>query len=162
MPKLLATYQVIHQTGENNYEWMKKRSASTLSGNPHAGRYHPFPFLYGKQLRLAAKGAQLVISRAGSTIFEIALWGVPAILIPLGIARDDHQRENAYSYARTGAATVIEEQNLKPELFDHVIESIMTNEGKRKSMSAATKQFVKTDAAEKLATALLSIALKHD
>ena len=162
MPKLLAKYQVIHQTGENNYEWMKKRAASVLSGNSHAERYHPFPFLDGKQLRLAAKGAQLVISRAGSTIFEIALWGIPAILIPLGIARDDHQRENAYSYARTGAATVIEEQNLKPELFDHIIESIMTNEGKRKSMSAATKQFVKTDAAEKIATALLSIALKHD
>lgn len=162
MPKLVEKYQVIHQTGEGNHRWMQKRAAGVLTGSNHASRYHPFSFLDGKLLRLAAKGSQLVISRAGSTIFEIALWGVPAILIPLAIAREDHQRENAYSYARTGAAAVIEEQNLKPELFDSVIESIMTDEAKRQKMAEGAKQFVKLGAAEKIARALLAIALKHD
>lgn len=162
MPRLIERYQIIHQTGEANYVWMQKRAADLLSDNIYAKRYRPFPYLESKQLSLAAKAATLVISRAGSGIFEIALWGKPSILIPLPLARNDHQRENAYSYARTGAASVIEEQNLKPELFFSVIRSIVDDETKRSMMEAGAKTFAKTDAASKIAQVLLSIAAKHD
>lgn len=162
MSRLVLEYQVIHQTGEGNYEWMQKRAGEVLTGNMYAARYHPFPYLSSKQLGLAAKAATLVISRAGSGIFEIALWRKPAILIPLPIAHHDHQRENAYSYARTGAATIIEEQNLKPELFLSVIHAIMGDETKRAAMIAGAQQFAKTDAAEKIAQVLLSITSRHD
>lgn len=162
MSRLVEHCQVIHQTGETNYAWMKKRAEGVLAGNAHAERYHPFPYLESKQLALAAKAATLVISRAGSGIFEIALWGKPSILIPLPLAHDDHQRENAYSYARTGAAIVIEEQNLKQELFFSVIRSIIDDEVKRRAMEAGAKTFAKTDAAEKIARVLLSIATQHD
>lgn len=162
MPRLVEKCQVIHQTGENNYEWMKKRAAGLLTGNALAHRYRPFPFLESTQLRLAAKACTLVISRAGSAIFEIAIWEKPSILIPLEIARDDHQRENAYSYARTGACTVIEEGNLRPELFFSVIESIMTDTAQQRKMIEGAKEFTKEDAAEKIAAALLSIATHHE
>lgn len=162
MPRLIEKYQIIHQTGENNYDWMRKRAAGILGDNPLKHRYQPMSFLEVEELCLAAKASNLVISRAGSTIFEIALWGVPSILIPLSIAHNDHQRENAYSYARTGAATIIEEQNLKPELFYSVIDTILSDAGRRATMIAGTKLFAKTDAAEKIAQALLSIAAKHD
>ena len=162
MPRLVEKYQIIHQTGENNLDWMKKRAMGVLNGNPNIHRYRPVAFLESKQLRVAAKGATLLISRAGSTIFEIALWQKPSILIPLAIARDDHQRENAYSYARSGAATIIEEQNLQPELFYSVIESIMQDATRREVMIEGTKEFAKIDAAEKIARLLLSIASKHD
>ena len=162
LPRLIPKYQIIHQTGEENYDWMRKRAAGALGDDPLRGRYHPVPFLDEKELRLAAKGASLIISRAGSTIFEIALWGIPSILIPLRIARDDHQRENAYSYAQTGAATIIEEQNLKPELFSSVIDAILTDPVRQATMIEGTKKFATTDAADKIAQALLSIAAKHD
>lgn len=162
MPRLITRYQVIHQTGEANYAWMAKRATDTLTGIPERERYHPVPHLGAVELRLAAKAATLVISRAGSAIFEIALWGVPSVLIPLAIAHDDHQRENAYSYARTGAATIIEEDNLKPELLFSIITSIIESKEKQAAMSAGAKSFAKTDAAEKIAQALLSIASKHD
>ncbi len=162
LPKLLEKYQVLHQTGEANYDWMKKRAAGVLAGDDHISRYRPFGFLEVKQLRLAAEAATLVVSRAGSTIFEISLWQKPSVLIPLAIARDDHQRENAYSYARTGAATVIEEQNLKPELFFSVVESIMQDKARQQVMIEGTKQFAKLDAAQKIAQALLSIATHHE
>jgi UDP-N-acetylglucosamine--N-acetylmuramyl-(pentapeptide) pyrophosphoryl-undecaprenol N-acetylglucosamine transferase len=162
LPKLLEKYQVIHQTVETNIEWMKKRAAGALAGSPNASRYQPFGFLDARQLRLAAKGAALIVSRAGSIIFEIALWEKPSVLIPLAIARDDHQRMNAYSYARSGAATVIEEQNLKAELFFSVIESILSDPARQEVMIAGTKAFTKIDAAEKIAQAILSIAVKHD
>ncbi len=162
LPQLLEKYQVIHQTGEANYEWMRKRAAGVLAGNALHERYKPFGFLDGRQLRIAAKAAHLAISRSGSTIFEIALWEIPSILIPLAIARDDHQRENAYSYARTGAATVIEEQNLKPALFFSVIDGILNDPARQAVMKDGAKQFIKMDAAEKIARALLAIATHHD
>jgi UDP-N-acetylglucosamine--N-acetylmuramyl-(pentapeptide) pyrophosphoryl-undecaprenol N-acetylglucosamine transferase len=162
LPKLVEKYQIIHQTGENNYDWMRKRAAGVFGENPLKNRYQPKSFLDADELRLAAKAASLVVSRAGSTIFEIALWGVPSILIPLRIARDDHQRENAYSYARTGAATIIEEQNLKPELFSSVIDAILSDPERQRVMVEGTKKFAKIDAADKIAQALLSIAAKHD
>ncbi len=162
MPRLVEKYQVIHQTGQANYEWMEKRAAGTLTGNHNISRYHPVGFLDVKALHIAANTCSLIISRAGSTIFEIALWNKPSILIPLSIARDDHQKENAYSYARTGAATVIEEQNLKPELFFSVIETIMTDKARQEIMIESTKETVKLDASEKIATLLLSIATHHE
>lgn len=160
--RLVEKYQVLHQTGEQNLDWMKKRAAGVLADNPNAGRYRPFGFLPVDQLALAAKGASLVISRAGSTIFEISIWHKPSILIPLPIARDDHQKLNAYSYARTGAATVIEEQNLKQQVFMSVIESIMQDPARQQLMIEGTKEFAKVDAAEKIAQLLLSIATHHD
>lgn len=162
LPELLKQYQVVHQTGEKNYDWILKRAQATLVKNADAGRYHPFPYLDSALLNHAGKAAALVISRAGSSVFEIALWGKPSILIPLPISREDHQKENAYSYARTGAATVIEEENLKPGVLLSVVRSIMDDPGKRDAMGKATRAFAKTDAAEKIALALLSIATKHD
>lgn len=162
LPQLLEHYQVIHQTGEANLLWMRKRAAGVLAGHEHTERYRPYGFLDAKSLRVAAKGTTLIISRAGSTIFEIALWGKASILIPLAIARNDHQSKNAYSYARTGATMVIEEQNLKPALLFSVITSIMTNEEKLRQMEESARAFTKTDAAEKIAAVLLSIVTHHD
>src|SRR3990167_2903240 len=45
MSRFVIEYQVIHQTGEANYEWMKKRAGEVLMGNMSAARYHPFPYL---------------------------------------------------------------------------------------------------------------------
>ncbi len=162
LPRLVDRCQVVHQTGEANLEWMKKRAEGALPGHPHASRYHPAAFLDPKTMRLAAKASSLVVSRAGSAIFEIAIWEKPSILIPLAIARDDHQRANAYSYARTGACTVIEEANLRPELFYSVIESIMLSAEIQTKMIDGAKTFTKTDAADKIARAILAIASAHD
>lgn len=159
--KLVDSYQVIHQTGEENVAWMKKRAEGALSGNPNKDRYRPLAYLDSTTLRHAASVSSLVVSRAGSTIFEIALWGKPSILIPLAIARGDHQRENAYSYARAGACTVIEEANLRPELLFSVIENLMTHEDQRQKMIDGSKKFAHTDAADKIAQGIINIALKH-
>jgi UDP-N-acetylglucosamine--N-acetylmuramyl-(pentapeptide) pyrophosphoryl-undecaprenol N-acetylglucosamine transferase len=162
LPRLLDRYQVVHQTGDANIDWIKSRAGSVLTKNPNASRYHPSGSLDQHAIAVAGKAASLIVSRAGSSIFEIAIMGVPSVLIPLSIARNDHQRENAYSYARTGAATVVEEKNLRPELLYSVIESILSDEQKRQKMIEGTKSFVKVDAAEKIARALISIALRHE
>ena len=106
--------------------------------------------------------ASLVITRAGSTtLFEIALHGTPSIIIPIpeDISRD--QRSNAYAFARSGGATVIEERNLTETLLISEIRSIIGDRSKWQEMSVAAKQFVPTDAAEKIANILISIGKEH-
>ena len=44
-------------------------------------------------MKMSAGVADLIISRAGSTIFQIAVWGVPSIIIPITNSNGDHQRK---------------------------------------------------------------------
>jgi len=102
--------------------------------------------------------ADIVIARAGAgTIFEIAAKGKPAILIPLDSAANDHQRANAYEYQKTGAAIVIEQENLLPNLLVTVIENLLKEPGRLEAMSIAAKNFYQPDAAQKIASNILSV-----
>ena len=96
IPQLVARYQIIHQTGRKNLEEVKTTSEVLLLQNENRLRYKPYDYLDTATLRLAAEAADIVISRAGSTIFEIAAWGKPSILIPITNSNDDHQRKNVF------------------------------------------------------------------
>jgi len=117
LPRLVPNYQIIHQTGKKNLPDVKGRAEATLFKNEFKHRYHPFDYLNNLALTMAGGKADLIISRAGSTIFEIASWGKPSIIIPITDSNGDHQRKNAFAYARTGAASVIEEVNLSSNIL---------------------------------------------
>ena len=96
LPELVKSWQVIHQTGRANFDEVKLRAGLILESSQVRARYHPHPFLDEGGLRNASKAAFAAIARAGAgTIFELAAWGLPAILIPLSHAAQDHQRANA-------------------------------------------------------------------
>ena len=103
--------------------------------------------------------SDLIIARgSASTIFEIAQAGKPSIVIPLASAAANHQFENANAYAKCGAAVVLDEQNLTPNLFLEAIERIMTSDEKRITMREAARQFAKPDAARNIAEELFAFA----
>ena len=159
---LIPRYQIIHQTGNANFEAVKTTANVVLLDNPRKDNYKVFGYLDTLQLRLAAGAADIVISRAGSTIFEIAAWGKPSIVIPISNSNDDHQRKNAFSYARSGAAFVIEEKNVSTNILTSEISRIFDKQGQKEKMSQAAKAFFKPDAAEKIAEEILAIALAHE
>ena len=104
----------------------------------------------------AYRAADLIITRAGSSsIFEVAAFGKPAIVIPLGSAANNHQVVNAYEYARAGAAVVIEETNLQPNLVLTQIKKIVETPGQAQAMAAHALQFAKPDAAQKIAEEIM-------
>jgi UDP-N-acetylglucosamine--N-acetylmuramyl-(pentapeptide) pyrophosphoryl-undecaprenol N-acetylglucosamine transferase len=111
---------------------------------------------------MAAAASDLIISRAGSTIFEIANWGIPSIIIPIEDSNGDHQRKNAYYYARFGGATVMEEANLTPNLLLSEINRILSDDELRNKMSSGAKSFIKENSAELIAREILNLALKHE
>lgn len=160
-PRLVGKYQIIHQTGGANAAEVQTTVNGLLGGLPNANRYHIYGYLDTETMKLAAEAATVVVSRAGSAIFEIAAWGIPAILIPIANHVGDHQRKNAFAYARAGGAVVIEEANLGPNILMSEIDGLMLNEERRNEMKVAAKAFAHVDAAEKIAEQLVAVVLRH-
>ncbi len=162
LPRLIGNYQIIHQTGVNNFTAVTERADVVLAGSEHKLRYTPIAFLSSLPLKMAAGAATIVISRAGSMLFEIASWGVPSILVPITNTNLDHQKKNAFNYARAGACSVIEEMNMTANILSGEIERIVENKETYTYMQESAKSFHKPDAAMKIARALVDIALSHE
>ena len=113
-------------------------------------------------MKMAAGAATIIISRAGSTLFEIASWGIPSILVPFASSNADHSRKNAFNYARAGACSVIEEMNMTANILSSEIERMVEDKMEYQSMSQNAKAFAKPGAAEKIARELINTALSHE
>jgi UDP-N-acetylglucosamine--N-acetylmuramyl-(pentapeptide) pyrophosphoryl-undecaprenol N-acetylglucosamine transferase len=164
LPALLPKYQIVHQAGAGNIAEMEGRTKIILQNAQFKARYKPFGYLNDLAMKMAAGAAAVVVSRAGSTIFEIAAWGKPSILVPLppDVAADDHQTKNAYAFARAGACSVIEQENLLPSVLVAEIDRIIEHPEVAKKMSETALHFARPDAAKIIAQKLLDIGLSHE
>ena len=162
LPRLVKNYQIIHQTGVKNFKLVSGQAEVALADNKYKPRYLAVPYLNPLALKMAAGAATVFVSRAGSTLFEIASWGVPSILIPFGSSNADHARKNAFNYARAGACSVIEEMNMTANILSSEIERIVEDKAGYEIMSKNAKAFSKPGAAEKIARELVNIALSHE
>ena len=161
---LLTKYQIVHQTGQANIKEVEGRAKIILQTSEFKERYKPFGYLGDLAMKMAAGACVVVVSRAGSTIFEIALWGKPSILVPLPpeVAAEDHQTKNAYAYAHAGACSVIEQGNLLPAVLASEIDRIVEHPEVIAKMSESAKHFARPDAARIIAQKLLDIGLSHE
>lgn len=155
LDKVVELTQVLHQTGGENFLEVQKLSRAAILGvslrEELEHRYQPIPYL-NKELKGAMIAADLVLARAGGgTIFEIAAFGKPAILIPLDESANDHQRINALEFAKAGGGIIIEEENLLPGIFLGQLKEILSDHSRLEKMSVASAAFFKPDAAEKVA-----------
>jgi UDP-N-acetylglucosamine--N-acetylmuramyl-(pentapeptide) pyrophosphoryl-undecaprenol N-acetylglucosamine transferase len=162
LPRLLKNFQIIHQTGINNFKNVTSRAEIVLSSTKEKARYIPYPFLNALAMKMAAGSATIIVSRAGSTIFEIASWGIPSIIVPITTSNGDHQRKNAFSYAHEGACNVIEEMNMTANILSSEIERIAEDKTVWQKMSSNAKAFNEPDAAMKIARELVDMALSHE
>jgi len=163
LPALLERYNIVHQTGQANFEDVSKITSVVLKDSQRRNRYRSFGLLNALALRMTAGISSLVVSRAGSgTIFEIASWGIPSIIVPIPTEISHDQTENAFSYARTGASAVLEQKNLAPHLLVAEIDRIVGDPHLHASMSQAAKAFARPDAARKIAEIILETALEHE
>jgi UDP-N-acetylglucosamine--N-acetylmuramyl-(pentapeptide) pyrophosphoryl-undecaprenol N-acetylglucosamine transferase len=159
---LLPEYRIFHQTGPQ-HESTVIQTAQSLITDPHLlSRYYVKGTLTAEQVAALLDASTLVISRAGSTsLYEIALHRKPAIVIPIPEEISHDQRTNAYSYARQGGASVIEESNLTVHLLVAEIHSIIDNPEKYQKMQEGTAHFAKGTAATTIASVLYDIGVAH-
>jgi UDP-N-acetylglucosamine--N-acetylmuramyl-(pentapeptide) pyrophosphoryl-undecaprenol N-acetylglucosamine transferase len=156
LPQLLKKYQVIHQTGEKNFDEVKHR-AGEMGIKPGREGYHIFPYIKD-ELKDVYAVADLVITRAGAnSLSEIAANGKPSIVIPIESSANNHQRMNAYALAKIGACLVLEETNLGEHVLLGKIDEILETEELRKKLATNIKTFYHPDAAEKIAEGILAM-----
>lgn len=160
--ELVDKYQIIHQTGVGHFESVKETAKLVLSDSKNSSRYKPLPFMEPLAYQMVGGVAKLVITRAGSSLFEFAAWETPAIAIPITKTNGDHQRKNAYNYARTGAGQVIEESNLTPNILVAEIDRIMQNDILYNNMKLASSNFYQSGAASTIAQEILNVTLSHE
>jgi UDP-N-acetylglucosamine--N-acetylmuramyl-(pentapeptide) pyrophosphoryl-undecaprenol N-acetylglucosamine transferase len=137
---------ILHQTGKRDYELVKKRVR------------RPDYRVIDETDRFAAALAacDLVLARSGSTVWEIAAAGRPAILVPYPFATADHQARNAEHFVRAGGAIMVRELDLAdlPEL----VRSLLDDPERRQKMSEAMLRAARPDAAAEIADALMAMA----
>ena len=156
---LTEKYEVVHQTGEKNITEVEEE-ASVILEFGHKERYRAVGFLDETGMRDFYSVCNLVISRAGaSSIFEIAAHGIPAIVVPLPHAAQNHQWANAYAYAAAGAAVMLEEINLTPHILLAEIKKLMDDAEKMRRMGEAARSFARTDSAELIAREILKLGV---
>jgi UDP-N-acetylglucosamine--N-acetylmuramyl-(pentapeptide) pyrophosphoryl-undecaprenol N-acetylglucosamine transferase len=162
LKNLVEKYQVIHQTGKRNLPEVKATAEAVLFDSAHKNRYKAFDYLNPLALRMAAGVSTIVLSRAGSTIFEIASWGVASIIVPITKSNGNHQKENAFAYARAGACSVIEENNLTPNILLSEVNHILSSPEVADKMRESAKAFYRPEAARLVGEEILKIALGHE
>ncbi len=162
LPRLVEKYAVIHQVGSANLAETRARVGVVLAKNPNAKHYQIFDYLDPTAIRMVAGVASVIVSRAGSFVFEIAGWGIPSILVPIPESISHDQRTNAFTYARSGGAIVIEQENLTPSVLAGEIDRLISDPKILERMSEGAKTFARPDAAKTIAEELVRSALEHD
>jgi UDP-N-acetylglucosamine--N-acetylmuramyl-(pentapeptide) pyrophosphoryl-undecaprenol N-acetylglucosamine transferase len=145
-------FHVIHLTGRRDYEDLAQRLAA-------ASRAENYTLLaYEPDLGDVLAACDLVLARAGGSIFEITAAGRPAILVPYPYATAGHQTTNAAWMAAAGAAEVIEDSALSAALLDQRIGSLLGDADRLAAMSSASAALARPDAACAIADQVLVAA----
>jgi UDP-N-acetylglucosamine--N-acetylmuramyl-(pentapeptide) pyrophosphoryl-undecaprenol N-acetylglucosamine transferase len=142
-PRLAAAapaLDLVCQTGTRDFEMVR----AAFEQHGVQGRVERFIDAMDREM----KAAGLVVSRAGATtLSEVTAAGRPAILIPLPTATDDHQRENARTREKAGAATLIEQKDLTGERLASRIAELAGDRDQRRRMSHAARRLARPHAA---------------
>lgn len=161
LDRLISDYQIVHQTGPNNFEETKMVADYLIKDNQNKSRYIPLPYIDADMMNTVMKQSDLIITRAGSTLFEIAMLEKPAIIVPIAKSNGDHQRKNAFAHARAGAGSVVEEKNFTTNILVSEINRIMKDTAVYDSMKNATKALQTPEASRIIADEVMKIADSH-
>ncbi len=153
LSELLQMAQVVHVTGQ--LDWEKVQAASQRLTPEEQSRYHAFPYLH-EEMGAALAAADLAVARAGaSTLGELPLHGVPAILVPYPHAWR-YQKVNADYLAQRGAAVILADELLNQQLL-RLVTDLLSNPSKRRAMQAAMLSLARPDAAQAIADQLVEL-----
>jgi UDP-N-acetylglucosamine--N-acetylmuramyl-(pentapeptide) pyrophosphoryl-undecaprenol N-acetylglucosamine transferase len=145
-------YHVLQITGHRDFAEVRRRLEETGGGD----RYTVLE--YEPNLGDALAASDLVLARAGGSVFEVAAAGRPAILVPYPLATARHQHANAAWMADAGAALVIEDSELAPDMLASTAEELFADPARLERMSAASRFLARPDAAERIAAEVLLAA----
>jgi UDP-N-acetylglucosamine--N-acetylmuramyl-(pentapeptide) pyrophosphoryl-undecaprenol N-acetylglucosamine transferase len=107
---------------------------------------------YEDRMPLLLSAADLAVCRSGgSTVAELAAVGLPAVLVPLPIAPDDHQTANARPLVDRGGAVLVPDAELTAERLALELDRLVGDAGRLEAMGRAAREGARRDAARRLA-----------
>jgi UDP-N-acetylglucosamine--N-acetylmuramyl-(pentapeptide) pyrophosphoryl-undecaprenol N-acetylglucosamine transferase len=145
-----ATFHVVHVCGRRDY--------GELSTQPLPVGYDLREYLDIEEFTAALVASDLVVARAGGSLFEIAAHGLPAILVPYPHASADHQSTNARWMSEAGAAVVVEDSQLSASRLAREVAQLLANPARLSAMAGASRRLARPDAAREIAAELLEAA----
>ena len=141
-----APYRVLHVAGRRDFAELR----------PPDERYLLRDYITPFGTALAA--ADLAVARSGGSVFELAQYGLPAVLIPYPHASADHQSTNARWMADAGAAVVLADAELTPERLRREVDAIALDPERLRTMAAASAALARPDAAADIAAEVRAAA----
>jgi UDP-N-acetylglucosamine--N-acetylmuramyl-(pentapeptide) pyrophosphoryl-undecaprenol N-acetylglucosamine transferase len=139
-----APYRVVHIAGARDFATIE----------PPGEHYVLLEYLTPFGIALAA--ADLAVARAGGSVFELAQYGLPSVLVPYPHASADHQTTNARWLAERGAAVIVPDAELTPERLRAEVDALVADPLQRAEMAAAARALAKPDAASEIAGEVLA------
>ena len=144
------SFHILHVTGRRDYALARERLEA-------AGGVERYTLIeYEPSLADVLAACDLVLARAGGSIFELAAAGRPGILVPYPHAAGDHQGLNAAWMAEAGAALVIEDAGLEPQSVAETAAGLLSDPDRLRAMAAASASLARPDAAGHVATEVLA------
>jgi UDP-N-acetylglucosamine--N-acetylmuramyl-(pentapeptide) pyrophosphoryl-undecaprenol N-acetylglucosamine transferase len=145
-----AAFHVLHICG--------RRDHPELVARPRPQGYDLREYLDLAEFAQALAAADLVVARAGGSLFEVAAHGRPAILIPYPHAAADHQAANARWMEQGGAAVVVPDGELSAARLARETAALLADPQRMRTMAAAARRLARPEAAEAVAGELLEAA----
>ena len=151
-----APFRVLHVCGRRDHPELAARTLKG-TGELRAG-YDLREYLDLADFADALQAADLVVARAGGSVFEIAAHGLPAILVPYPHASADHQSANARWMSDAGAAVAIPDAELSAARLGGEVAALLSDRDRLAAMSRAARSLARPDAARDIARELLQDA----
>jgi UDP-N-acetylglucosamine--N-acetylmuramyl-(pentapeptide) pyrophosphoryl-undecaprenol N-acetylglucosamine transferase len=145
-----AAFRVLHVSGRRDYQ--------ELAARPRPATYDLREYMDLGEFADALAAADLVVARAGGSLFEIAAHGRPAILVPYPHAAADHQMANARWMAEAGAAVVVPDGELSAARLARETAALLADTQRLRALAAASSRLGRPAAAREVADELLAAA----
>ncbi len=143
-----AQFRVLHAAGERDLPELE-------APGPHYDLRG-----YVENFGEALLASDLVVARAGGSVFEIAAHGRPAVLIPYPYATADHQSANARYMEEAGAAVVVPDKELSSSRLAQEVGRLLADPSHLEEMARASAELARPDAARTIATEVLKAAAR--
>jgi UDP-N-acetylglucosamine--N-acetylmuramyl-(pentapeptide) pyrophosphoryl-undecaprenol N-acetylglucosamine transferase len=142
--------RIIHQTGPADLAWVRQR----YERSGLAARIRVEAFV--EDMAAAYGQADLALCRSGATtLAELCVAGLPAVLVPYPYAADDHQAANAEDLVSAGGAVMVRQDTLSGERMVTLLTELMNDRDRLDRMGTAMRSSAHPEAASSIARLLL-------
>ncbi len=157
LDKLTKKAYIIHQTGDSKFQDFENLSEKFS----HNKKYLVTKWIDASDMGYIFKNVDLVVSRAGiNTLQELALFGIPTILIPIPYISRNEQVVNARFFEKSGLARILPQSKLNAESLIEEIDKVLNNLQEAKEEAKRAKEIVIPEAAKRLTLATILLAKK--